>query len=348
MTIDVDAPVAPEDTFRGAYGFRNSREAIVRFPYPFAEDAYAYAVNIEPHRPGPPGSVTEHPFDIDEHYLAEVADRALVLAAEPLRCQSLPHMIGAEWDLLELLTTSLAASRPDAFALDRDGDRWRWTNRLLGLDHAFVFGDAGSLPPGPSGPVGPMEYICRQVQGDFTLLDQRDGNLWLDAGILTSPGNWSLDFDLGMNFLEWHGPVPAKPESRLFERALTYLLRLEVGAPVRRLNWSTTIDPRLDTGLESYPDWGRRRLAVTPDTIGEKLHLRIELQTLWRLPRSHAIAFSIRCYLLKLEELVTVPGWGRRFARVLETLPPELIAYKGLAPYIAPVAAYIAAHDAGD
>ena len=35
-----------------------------------------------------------------------------------------------------------------------------------------------------------------------------DGNLWLDAGMVTTQADWSLDFDLGMNFLEWHAPVP--------------------------------------------------------------------------------------------------------------------------------------------
>jgi hypothetical protein len=31
-----------------------------------------------------------------------------------------------------------------------------------------------------------------------------------------------------------------------------------------------------------------------------------------------------------MEELVTVPKWARRFHRVLKTLPPELVDYKGL------------------
>ena len=50
-----------------------------------------------------------------------------------------------------------------------------------------------------------MEYITRQSQGDFCILDQRDGNLWMDAGMVTTQADWSLDFDIGMNFMEWHG-----------------------------------------------------------------------------------------------------------------------------------------------
>lgn len=346
QTAGSPVPDFSDQTFRGAYSFRNSPAAIRRFPYPFAEDRYAYSMNVEPHLPGPAGSVFEHLFDIDEHYAAEVNDRAIVLRQDPSRCLALPHMMTAQWDMLELITTELAKSYPALFALERAGSRWRWINRPLGFDHTFTFGAAESLPPGPDGPVGPMEYIARQMQGDFTLLDQRDNNLWLDAGVLTSPGNWSLDFNLGMNFIEWHGPVPARPETQLFERALHYLMGLRVGAPVRRLNWSTTVEPRLDTGLEAYPDWGRHRQGVTRENLGEKLHMRIELQSLYRLPRSNAILFSIRCYLLSLADLVTVPGWGPRFAGVLQSLPPEIVAYKGLAPYIDPICDYLAANAA--
>lgn len=38
----------------------------------------------------------------------------------------------------------------------------------------------------------------------------------------------------------------------------------------------------------------------------------------------------IRCYLISLDELVTVPKWARRLPRVLASLPPEIIDYKGL------------------
>jgi len=83
-----------------------------------------------------------------------------------------------------------------------------------------------------------------------------------------------------------------------------------------------TINPRLDTSPENYDKWGIDRASVTPENVGDKVHLRVELQALWRLPRSNAIVFSIRAYLLKMRELVSVPDWARRFHRVLKTLPP--------------------------
>ena len=93
-----------------------------------------YAVNIEPHVVGPKGSVLENLIDVDEHYVSEMQDRALVLAEDPLRCQSLPHMTLAGWDLLELLMTEQARGYPEHFTLTRDGDNWHWINRPLGID----------------------------------------------------------------------------------------------------------------------------------------------------------------------------------------------------------------------
>ena len=314
-----------QETFRDDFTYRNSPENIRRFPFPFNEDKYMYSVNMEPHVPaGPKDYAFENLIDIDEHYVSEMRDRALVLKEDPLRCQALPHMMAAQWDTLELLMEHKAAGYPEHFELRRNGDQWHWINRPLGIDQKFTFGDASTLP------YDPMEYITRQAQGDFCIVDQRDNNLWMDAGMVTTQADWSLDFDIGMNFMEWHGPVPLAHQMGVFERALKFLLNLQQGKPVRRLNWTMTINPRLDTSPENYHKWGSDRMTVTPENVGDKVHLRCELQSLWRLPRSNAILFIIRCYLLKMEELVTVPKWGRRFHRVLRDLPSELVDYKGL------------------
>ena len=94
-----------------------------------------------------------------------------------------------------------------------------------------------------------------------------------------------------------------------------------------------TINPRLDTSPENYHKWGPDRATVTPENVGEKVHLRVELQSFWRLPRSNGLVFPIRCYLISMDELVTSPKWARRLRRVLTTLPPELVGYKGLTRY---------------
>ena len=62
------------------------------------------------------------------------------------------------------------------------------------IEQKFTFMDASTLP------YGPMEYITRQTQGDFTLQDQRDDDLWIEAGMVTTQADWCLDFDIGMSF----------------------------------------------------------------------------------------------------------------------------------------------------
>jgi len=337
----VSAVFKTDETFRDDFTFRNSPEAIRRFPLPFPEDRYMYSVNMEPHGPGPAGSVTQFAFDVDEHYVAECRERALVLAEDGLRFQALPHMMSSQWDCLELIMESFARDYPVHFSLSKHGNEWHWINRPLNVDQKFVFGDASTLP------LQPLDYIGRQAQGDFVVMDQREGDLWIEAGMVTAQADWSLDFDMGMTFKEWHGPVPLAHEMNVFDRALKYLLNLRLGQPVRRLNWTMTVHPRLDTSPENYPHWGPDRSTVTAQNAGDLVHLRVELQGLWRLPRSNAILFGIRCYLISVRELATIPKWARRVHRVLAGLHPALVEYKGLARYRDAVVEWLAPYDDG-
>lgn len=323
MTVSIK----PAQSCRDDFTFTNSAAAVARFPFPFDGDSYMYSVNLEPAAPRAPGSVFEHDFDIDEHYLTEMTERAHVLERDPRRCIVMPHMETAAWDALEMIMERLSHDYPQWFSLARDGESWRWTNRALGIEQTFRFGDASTLP------YGPLEYVMRQTQGDMILLDQRDGDLFMDAGVLTSPADWSLAFDLGMSFKQWHAPVPLAHELGVFERALRYLLAVQPGRPVLRLNWALTVNPRLDTSPETFHEWGADRGRVTPGNVGRIMHLRVELQWLARLPRSNALMFSIRTYLCNLEDVTRNPVWARRLYRVLRDLPDAIVEYKGMRSY---------------
>jgi dimethylamine monooxygenase subunit A len=331
-----------DESFRDEFRFANSEEAILRFPFPFVEDKYMYSVNIEPHVPSGLNNAFSAAFDVDEHYVAECRERSMVLKQDPSRCIVLPHMMAAQWDTLELIMENLSKDYPEDFELSRDGNRWTWINHPLGINDVFTFGDPKSLPQEP------FEYITRQAQGDFTLQDQRDDNLFVDGGMVTTQADWSLEFNVGMTFHEWHGPVPIAHDLGIFDRALQYLMRMQYGRPVRRLNWTMTVNPRLDTSPENYPIWGPDRATIVSNNVGEKLHLRVELQTLFRLPRSNAILFGVRAYLASIDELVRVPKWGRRLHRVLRDLHPDLAAYKGLVRYRETAINYLTEFDDGE
>ena len=165
--------------------------------------------------------------------------------------------------------------------------------------------------------------------------------------MITSQADWSLDFDVGMNFFEWHAPVPKARKMGVFDKALKFLLAVDQEQSYRRLNWTMTVNPRLDTSPENYHKWGPEKRTITPENVGAKQFLRVELQTFWRLPRSNALAFPIRCYLCCLQDLATVPKWGRRLHRVLRDIDPDLADYKGFAVNQETIVSYLSQFDDG-
>ncbi|MNQ91363.1 hypothetical protein D3C85_1067380 [compost metagenome] len=173
--------------------------------------------------------------------------------------------------------------------------------------------------------------------------------LYWGAGIATQRADYSLRFNLGMSWDEFHGPVPLVKEIGMLDRALKFLLRLRVGHPVRRLNWSLTVNPRLEVSAESLPEWAPDRTIVTPENAGRLVYLRIELQPLHRLPRSNAIVFPVRTSLVSLEEIANSnPAWANRLHRVLKTLKQDLVDYKGFTRYRDAAVTWLAQFDDGN
>ncbi|QYB07715.1 DUF3445 domain-containing protein [Rhodococcus sp. USK10] len=305
-------------------------EDLARYPFPFPKDQYRYSTNVEPSGASTPtaaGSWGGHRIVVDRHYHRELAERDRILAADPSRHQCLPHMEAAAWDAMLTVMGDLAQGYPE-MELDRlEHHTYRWRNTLLGIDQIFVIGDSASLP------APPLLYLSSQIQEDLVLLDQRESQLWGDAGVVTFAADWSFGFDVGMSFLEIHGPVPRIHDEKIITRAHNFLMRLEPGQSYRRTNWTLTVDGKLDTSTETYPQWGRdrRTLADGPlEEVGDRLFLRTEVQHLIRLPHSGAIMFLIRTYLLPFAAIASVPEWSLRLYRVLEDLPSDMADYKGI------------------
>ncbi len=306
-------------------------ERIRRFPFPFAGESYRYSANVEPANKNvqtDAGAWGAGLIDIDENYLQELADRDEILTRDPSRMQVLPHMRPAVWDTIATLLPTMAKEYPDIMSFHREGNSCRWQNKLQGLDVEFTVGDDDSLP------MGPLRFLGSQIQDDIVLLDIRDNTMWLDAGLVSFAADWSFNFDVGMSFLEIHGPVPRVKEENIISRAEQFLMRLQPGEQFRRTNWTMTVGNRLDTSTETYPEWGpdRATIATDPD-MPDKLHLRVEVQHLIRLPHTGVLLFLIRSYLLPLRDIAKVPAWREKFGHVLAELPEDMAEYKGIVRY---------------
>jgi dimethylamine monooxygenase subunit A len=288
------------------------------FPYPFKGSMYRYSNNSIP-------LDVAKSVEITSDYKEEMKLKRQLLTDHPERCfQSLPFTLQAQWEIVDLVIGHLVKYYPEKFTISKTNSLWTFQNHLLNETHQFIFGDESTLP------LEPLDFIGRQVQEDLILMSERDGNLYLDAGQLCFPANWSLAFDLGMSFKEIHHPIPGFKEEKLDERILNFLLRLEAGNPWGRKNWSLMAGNRLDTSLETFDVWGKERKLVTPENAGDLVHLRVEVQTLFRLSRSNGILFTIHTYLLPLGELAKKREWLEQFYQILQELPPYIVEYKGL------------------
>jgi dimethylamine monooxygenase subunit A len=123
------------------------------------------------------------------------------------------------------------------------------------------------------------------------------------------------------------------------QAAQTIMARLPVGKPLWRLNWSLKTSPQLDMTTRRVPQLRAKMNALLPNltatNAGEHVWVRIERQTLTRLPRSGAILFTVRTYQNRIvDECLTRPGAAARLLAVLETTPPAMLAYKGITPFL--------------
>lgn len=300
------------------------------FPYPFGDqNVYRYSNNAVPLNP--PKAV-----EITEQYVTEIHLKRKLLTDHPSRCfQSFPHTMDAQWEIVELIINHLTIYYPDQFELVKNGDQWIFSNHYTNEDISFTFGDKTTLE------LEPLDFIGRHVQEDLILMMQRDGDLFLDAGQLCFPANWSLYFDLGMSFKEIHSPIPGFQDEGLENRILQFLLRMEAGKPWGRRNWSLMAGGRLDTSLETFSEWGQVRKQVTKENAGELVHFRVEVQKLFRLPKSNGILFTIHSHVLPLKKFIQHRPWLEQFYAILKELPEFIYDYKGISLFRVQVLEYL-------
>lgn len=299
-----------------------TNEDVSSFPYPFGDsDVYRYSNNAT--QLNPPNSI-----ELTDDYLKEINLKRELLSQHSERCyHSLPHTLNAQWEVVDLILDHLVTFYPDKFTLQKRDNKWLFSNVQTKEKIAFTFGDNSTLG------MEPLDFIGRHVQEDLILMMQRDGNLFLDAGQLCFPANWSLYFDLGMSFKEIHAPIPGFRTDDLDDRILQFLMRIEAGTPWGRKNWSLMAGNRLDTSLETFSEWGQARKQVTKENAGELVHVRVEVQKLFRLPKSNGILFTIHSHMLPLERFIRHTPWLEQFYSILHELPDFIADYKGISLY---------------
>ena len=189
-----------------------------------------------------------------------------------------------------------------------------------------------------------MAIVGRLIQDDLALMIERsDGQYYLLAGSILLAGFWRLSDKFGMPLSEIHtsGSVPAfKP--KLERGMMNFFRRLQPPNPVVRNNYFLQVDPDLA--------WSRS-LGDEDGTIGwtnsecvtdvKRHYFRTERQSLRRLPRSGAIAFTIRIYLEPIVKIAMERGVPGRLASAIRGWSEETVKYKGREHYGDALLAYL-------
>lgn len=175
----------------------------------------------------------------------------------------------------------------------------------------------------------PLVTAARLVQDDLVLMRRGPAGWRLAAAVLCFPSSWRLADKIGRPIHEVHAPVPGFGEgTRNGELIARMFDNMRPETPMIRWNWSLYGDAALFHPHESPPQrFGGGEIAA-------RVFLRVERQTLRRLPQSGDIAFLIRVAVDPLELLERHPEGDRIAAAIagqIEGLDDAQLAYKGLA-----------------
>ena len=191
----------------------------------------------------------------------------------------------------------------------------------------------GGTPEVPAADLHPLEAAARMVPEDLLLLKPRprkgDETLldWtLLAAALAFPAHWVLAEKMGRPLAGIHKPVPHYGE-RLETPMDRFFTNMKVGPISHRWNWSVMTSHKLFTPHRS------RRTPLAPGAGIDEIFIRMESQTLRKLPRTGMILFTIRTYAEPLTRWAAMPGAVASLLEMLDGMTPEMRDYKGFAMY---------------
>lgn len=267
-----------------------------------------------------PLSISEW-IEVDETFDAQMCEKRRLYASIPDKVfVSEPDTEASQIEVLDLVRHHVLAHFPERFRAE-DG-----AIAITGCP-ALSAQELASLPP--------LRAASLLVQEDLILMRKGENGWRLAAGSLCFPSSWMLGEKFGKPLSEIHKPVPNFAAGSRNDELISRMFD-KLHQPVQRLNWSIQAGDALYHPLSNI---GRvERAELRPSKFGDSdlnasAFIRVERQTLRKLPQSRDILFTIRIYLDPLGALARHPERSRLasgFATSLRELDQEQLDYKGL------------------
>jgi hypothetical protein len=262
-------------------------------------------------------------IEVDGYLEAQLAEKgrleaehgASVFAAEP-------GTEAAQREVLSLLIEHLPARFPEIYRRTGDTMYVASSGRAVDLTN-----------PG----VPPLKIAARLVQEDLVLMRRGENGWRICAASLSFPSSWSLAEKFGKPLREIHRPVPHFGHGTRSDDLIERMFDKLQGQLVERFNWSLQPDAGLYKPLSSMQRDDRAEKAVSrfpgidPASVA---FIRVERQTVRKLPVSGDVLFTIRIHLDPMSALRSHPERARiaaSFAGQLAALERSELDYKGLA-----------------
>jgi hypothetical protein len=268
-------------------------------------------------------------IEVDAGWAGELREKRKLLASERSQVLAvLPGSEAAQRESLDAVARQLVERHPGLV---------RAQGRRLELPALgeWLELDAEAMPP--------IETAARLVQEDLCVMERSQTGWCLTAAAVCFPTRWDLPSKLGLSLAHIHDPVPGY-RPRVAASADRFFDALAPGAVFRRANWSLLDDPALFQPVALRG--GAPRAAVDAQIAGG-VWLRVERQTLQRLPATGAILFTIRIHRAPLQVLAGDPAAAAALAAAVRSMDAAMLHYKALPRVRAAALAYLDSVSAG-
>lgn len=163
------------------------------------------------------------------------------------------------------------------------------------------------------------------VSDDLVVLE-RQADAWrVTSLVLCAPTFFSAAEAIGRSLAELHGPVPA-PDPAFANRIARVFEGLRPDLILERQNW--TVQPGGCRYTPAAAPVFAAANQLTPSELAATLHLRVERQTIRRLPECAGVVFTIRVSLSPLGPLLQDSAQRTAFAAAWAGAPEAVRRYK--------------------
>ncbi|KAI5866327.1 hypothetical protein GGS23DRAFT_617429 [Durotheca rogersii] len=269
-------------------------------------------------------------LELESTYRTRIAQRKALYAEHGSSVLgALPGSELACKELMEMALQFLCARYPHYFSLSADArGRTVFENRILDVRTVVSRGSAAEAEEEEDGDVvDPLLVLLEHVPEDFgiVLRDPDSGYYYLRAGVICSALGWNVGTKIGLRLDQIHEPIPDYKEKMQFSMD-RYFSKMPTSKPIQRGSWGLEVDQPLY--MPPGDPHEALRGSQDPGLGLERVHLRVDWQTLRRLPLSGAVVFNFKALFTPLAELRDEPYVPALVLRVLAAGNPRIMRYK--------------------